>query len=188
MYHNGTEARANRRKVDKEEGLVLVDRFGKKINLANRLYREFGRPGSNRGIVASEYVLTLTQMLIDGAMHLEDVRDFENDEAYKIMTGHGHYPTSDAIGDWLRRDGTTDGEKKLMNAGSELTNSLTKGIGLTLDIDATVIEAEKGDANYTYEDVRGYQPLLAACVELGLFVNTRFQHGNVNTQGDLVPS
>ena len=34
--------------------------------------------------------------------------------------------------------------------------------------------------------MRGYQPLLAACVEIGLFVNSRFQHGNANTQGDLV--
>ncbi len=78
-----------------------------------------------------------------------------------------------------------------MNVSSELTNAFTKGTGLTLDGDATVIEADKGDAQYTYkqyayEEVRGYQPLLAACVEIGLFVNSRFQHGNVSTQGDLV--
>ncbi len=173
-------------RLTRKTGLVLIDRFGKKINLAKRIDREFGRPGSNRGKAASEYALTLAEMLIDGAMHLEDIIDFEGDEAYKQMTGRSHYPTSDALGDWLRRQGGTTGEKKLMNVSSELTNALTKGTGLTLDVDATVIEADKGDAAFTYKEIRGYQPLLAACVELGLFVNTRFQHGNVNTQGDLV--
>ena len=66
-------------------GLVLIDRFGKKINLANRIDREFGGPGSNRGKAASEYVLTVTAMLIDGAVHWEDIIDFEEDEAYKQM-------------------------------------------------------------------------------------------------------
>lgn len=173
-------------RLTRKTGLVLIDRFGKKISLANRIDREFGRPGSNRGKAASEYVLTLTEMLIDGAVHLEDIIDFEEDEAYKQMTGRSHYPTSDAIGDWLRRQGGTAGEKKMMNVSSELANALTKGIGLTLDVDATVIEADKGDARYTYKEMRGYQPLLAACVEIGLFVNSRFQHGNVSTQGDLV--
>jgi hypothetical protein len=172
--------------LTRKTGLVLIGRFGKKINLVNRIERAFGRPGSNRGKAASEYVLTLSEMPIDGAVHLEDIIDFEEDEAYKEMTGRKHCPTSEALGDWLRRQGETAGEKKMMNVSSELTNALTKGIGLTLDVDATVIEADKGDAQYTYKEMRGYQPLLAACVEIGLFVSSRFQHGNVNTQGDLV--
>ncbi|MGC8595834.1 MAG: hypothetical protein ACP5MI_09555 [Candidatus Kryptoniota bacterium] len=60
-------------RLTRKTGLVLIDRFGKKVNLGNRIDRQFGRPGSNRGVGASEYVLTLTEMLIDGAMHLEDV-------------------------------------------------------------------------------------------------------------------
>lgn len=77
--------------LTRRTGLVLVDRFGKKIDLASKIDRAFGRPGSNRGMAASEFVLTLTQMLIDGAMRLEDVREFERDEAYKQMTGRDHY-------------------------------------------------------------------------------------------------
>jgi hypothetical protein len=41
---------------------------------------------------------------------LEDVRLFEDDEAYKEMAEIMHYPTSDALGDWLRRHGGPDGE------------------------------------------------------------------------------
>ena len=183
-----TEERLTRR-----TGLVLVDRFGKKIDLANKIDRAFGPPGSNRGMAASDYVLTLVEMLIDGAMHLEDVKDFERDEAYKLMTGREHYPTSDALGDWLRRKGGKEGEgeKKLMKVDAELVNASTKQSGpsgsrdKTLDVDASVIEADKGDAVYTYKEIRGYQPLLAACPEAGLFINSRFQHGNVNAQGDI---
>ena len=175
-------------RLTRRTGLVLVDRFGKKIDLANKIDRAFGRPGSNRGMAASEYVLTLAQMLIDGAMHLEDVKDFERDEAYKLMTGREHYPTSDALGDWLRRKGGKDGEgeKKLMKVDAELINTSTKGGGRTIDVDASVIEADKGDARFTYKEIRGYQPLLAACPEVGLFINSRFQHGNQNAQGDIV--
>ena len=175
-----TEERLTRR-----TGLVLIDRFGKKIDLANKINREFGKPGSNRGMASSEYILTLAEMLIDGAMHLEDVMDFEGDEAYKSMTGREHYPTSDALGDWLRRHGEADGEKKLMRVNSILINTLAKESGKTLDVDASVIEADKGDAKFTYKEIRGYQPLLAACPELGLYINTRFQHGNENSQGDI---
>ena len=39
----------------------------------------------------------------------------------------------------------------MMNVSSDLANALTKEIGLTLDVDATVIEADKGDAQYTYK-------------------------------------
>ena len=43
-----TEERLTRR-----TGLVLIDRFGKKIDLANKINREFGKPGSNRGMASS---------------------------------------------------------------------------------------------------------------------------------------
>lgn len=55
---------------------------------------------------------------------------------------------------------------------------MSGGSGLTLDIDGTLIEADKGDAQMTYKDFRGYHPLVGGCVELGLFAGSRFQHGN----------
>ena len=128
-------------------------------------------------------------MLIDGATCLEDIRSFENDEAYKEMTEVKHYPTSDAIGDWLRRHGGPDGEKRLWSVLSSLLQSgMTGGTssGLTLDIDGTLIEADKGDAEFTYKGFRGYHPLLGGSLELGLFVGSRFQQGNAAPQADLI--
>ena len=176
-----TEERLTRR-----AGLVLVDRFGKQLKLAAKIDHAFPTPGSNRGRSSSDYLLTLAEMLIDGAMHLEDVRAFHQDEAYKQMTEREDYPSSDAIGDWLRRYGAADGEGRLWSVLGELIEHIARGTELTLDIDGTIIEADKGDATWTYKELRGYYPLLGACTELGLFVGSRFQHGHASPQAELV--
>ena len=176
-----TEERLTRR-----TGLILVNRFGDKIKLPSKINRAFREPGSNRGLEASEYVLSIAEMLIDGATCLEDIRLFENDEAYKEMAEVRHYPTSDAIGDWLRRHGGPDGEQRLWTVMSSLIQTMSGGSGLTLDIDGTLIEAEKGDAEMTYKGFRGYHPLLGGSVDLGLFMSSLFQQGNLSPQEGLV--
>ena len=49
----------------------------------------------------------------------------------------------------------------------------------TLDVDATVIEAEKEAAQWTYKKEKGYQPLLGFLFELGLILGDEFRDGNV---------
>lgn len=176
-----TEERLTRR-----TGLILVNRFGDKLDLRSKINRAFRAPGSNRGLAASEYVLPLAELFIDGATCLEDIRLFEDDQAYKELAEVHHYPTSDAIGDWLRRHGEPDGEQRLWSVIAPMITQLAPGNTLTLDIDGTLIEAEKGDAVFTYKGFRGYHPLLGGCTELGLFTGSRFQHGNAAPQAGLV--
>lgn len=173
-------------RLTRRTGLILVNRFGEKVKLASKINRAFREQGSNRGFDASEYVLTIAEMMIDGATCLEDVRLFENDEAYKELAEVRHDPTSDAIGDWLRRHSGSEGERRLWSAISSLMQTISGGSGLTLDIDGTPIEADKGDAKMTYKDFRGYHPLVGGSVELGLFAGSRFQHGNAVPQQELV--
>jgi len=173
-------------RLTRRTGLVLVNRFGDTIKLPSQINRAFPVPGSNRGLPASDYALTLVEMMIDGAVCLEDVRLFENDDAYSALTERDGYPSSDAIGDWLRRHGGPDGERRLWTVISNLLNTMTGGSGLTLDIDGTIIEADKGDAEMSYKGIRGYHPLIGACTELGLFVGSRFQQGNAAPQEELV--
>lgn len=175
-------------RLTRRTGLILINRFGDKISLPQKINRAFRHPGSNRGLEASEYVLSIAEMLIDGATCLEDIRLFEHDEAYKEMAEVKHYPTSDAIGDWLRRHGGSDGEKRLWTVLSSLLQSgmVGGGSGHTLDIDGTLIEADKGDAEMTYKGFRGYHPLLGGCVEQGLFTGSLFQQGNLSPQEGLV--
>jgi hypothetical protein len=173
--------------LTRRTGLILVSRFGDTFHLRTKIDRAFRAPGSNRGLKASDYVMPIAEMLIDGATCLEDIRLFEDDEAYKEMAEVYHYPTSDAIGDWLRRHGEPDGEKRLWSGViAPIIELLAPGNGLTLDIDGTLIEAEKGDAVFTYKGFRGYHPLLGGCTELGLFTGSHFQPGNAVPQAGLV--
>src|SRR5512142_216598 len=124
-----TEERLTRR-----SGMVLVDEFGRRVDLRRVTDRVFGAPGSGRGRAASEYVTAFVDMFIDGALTLEHVRMFEQDHAFKEMIGRADYPSSDALGDWLRRHGGPEGEQKIWMIQRPLLE-LSRGSDLTLDID-----------------------------------------------------
>ncbi|MFH0811067.1 MAG: IS1380 family transposase [Pseudomonadota bacterium] len=49
----------------------------------------------------------------------------------------------------------------------------------TVDIDASVHESHKREALWTYEGVRGYQPVIAYWAEQGVILTDQFRHGNV---------
>jgi Transposase DDE domain group 1 len=53
------------------------------------------------------------------------------------------------------------------------------GRGVTLDVDAHLVESSKRSALPTYEGFRGYQPLLVAWAEAGLILADQFRDGNV---------
>jgi len=172
-------------RLTRRSGLILVNKFNNRIDLPIQIDKEFPEPGSNRGKRASEYVMPLIEMFIDGAIHLEDIKLFENDLAYKELTGVNSYPTSDAIGDWLRRHGNNEGEQKILRVNSEqVKKTLTNDE--VLDIDSSLIEADKGDAMMSYKGYRGYNPLLGIIIDKGIFICSRFQQGNVSPQSGLV--
>jgi len=171
--------------ITDKTGLLLVDEFWKKFNLNDMIDNAFGKPGSNRGIMASKYVRTLVELIIDGGTHLEDVRKLEADTAYKKLIGIKSYPTSDAIGDWLRRQGELGGEKKMWHIISQLLK-MNKDKELILDVDATLIQSDKGDGKKSYEGIVGYHPLLGMTVENGLCIGSRFRFGNEYAGADLL--
>jgi hypothetical protein len=49
----------------------------------------------------------------------------------------------------------------------------------TIDVDASIHESTKRDALWTYEGVKGYQPVIAYWVEQGVVVGDQFREGNV---------
>jgi len=171
-------------RLTRRAGMIIVNEFGNRIELQRSLDAALGLPGSNRGIKASDYIQTLVDMFIDGALSLEDVRSLEWDEAYKTLIERDAYPSSDAIGDWLRRHGGRDGERRLWHAIADVL-TLNTDSDLTLDIDTTLIEADKGDATMSYKGIRGYQPLLGIIASNGLIVGSEFRFGNESPQANL---
>jgi hypothetical protein len=166
-------------------GLPLVEEIIEHLDLRKAIDQKFPKPGSNRGIKASDYITTLAYMFIDGAVHLEDVNHLHSDEAFQEMLTEMQLPTSDAIGDWLRRHGSKQTEKQLWEVQQRLLAVVEKP-GSILDIDATIIQSEKGDSEKTYKGNYGYQPLLGIISENGMVVGSDFREGNASPQSGLV--
>lgn len=159
-------------------GLVLVEEFARAKRLWSRVDERFGQPGSGRGYAASEYVRPLVWLLHAGGRRLEDIRELRAEQAVLSQLGMKRLPSSDAIGDWLRRQGEGGGIEAAQQLSKELVRSYVEGLAeeLTIDTDATIIEANKRDAEWTYEKVKGYQPMLAYVNEV--CIHHEFRAGN----------
>jgi hypothetical protein len=159
-------------------GLVLVEELGQAKGVWRRVDELFGPPGSGRGYQASEYVRTLVWLLHAGGRRLEDVRELRAEQAVLKQLGLRRLPSSDALGDWLRRQGDGAGVAAVQQLNEELLQSYLGSLGeeLTLDPDATIIEAEKREAEWTYKKVKGYQPQLGYVNEA--CVHHEFRAGN----------
>lgn len=174
----------SKEKITNRIGLPLIEQIAEKLKLREKIDELFGKPGSNRGIKASDYVMTLVHMIIDGAMHLEDVNQLLSDQGFQELLQEMDLPTSDAIGDWLRRHGGKQSESWIWQAEKSVL-AVTGKKGSTLDIDGTIIEAEKGDAKKTYKGVYGYHPLLGIIAESGMIIGSDFREGNASPQSGL---
>ncbi len=175
----------SKEKLSNRIGLPLIEEIIEKLEIREEIDRKFPKPGSNRGIKASDYITTLAYMFIDGAVHLEDVNHLHSDEAFQEMLSEMQLPTSDAIGDWLRRVGSKQTERQLWEVMQGLLEVVEKP-GSILDIDATIIQSEKGDSEKTYKGIYGYQPLLGIIAENGMVVGSDFREGNASPQSGLV--
>lgn len=160
-------------------GLVVVEELGQAKGIWERVDQLFPRPGSGRGYKASEYVRPLVWLLHAGGRRLEDVRELAAEQEVLEQLGLKRLPSPDAIGDWLRRQGEGIGVRALQQTDAEMMRAYLESLGeeLTLDTDATIIEAEKREAEWTYQKVKGYQPLL--CYVNEVCVHHEFRAGNV---------
>src|SRR5258708_3029970 len=90
------------------------------------------------------YVRRLVGVLEGGGRRLEDVRELRAEEEVLGRLGLEALPSADALGDWLRRMGSR-GVEALGQLNRELVAGTLEAapVELTLDVDATIIEAEK---------------------------------------------
>ena len=158
-------------------GLILVEELAQAKGLWGRVDELFPPPGSGRGYRASAYVKPLVWMLHAGGRRLEEVRELRAEQEVLRPLGLEELPSTDAVGDWLRRTGSRGVE-----ALGPVNRELVAGVlaagpeELTLDVDATIIEAEKQEAEWTYAKVKGYQPLVGYVG--GVVVHHEFRAGN----------
>ena len=61
-----------------------------------------------------------------------------------------------------------------------LKTTLHQRKGITLDIDATEVIANKADAQWTYKKNKGYMPMVGHVAEVGQIIACDFRSGNAS--------
>ncbi|SDZ06707.1 hypothetical protein [Nitrosomonas sp. Nm58] len=78
-------------------------------------------------VEATAYVTPLVLMLNGGGRSLEDMRTLKNDSALSTLLKLGMLPSTDAVGDWLRRTGAGEGLAGLSRY--PIGGALLRGLG-----------------------------------------------------------
>ena len=164
-------------------GLILPYEMARALKLPQVIDRELPPPGSGHGYKPSQFVIPLLLMLHGGGKKLEDLREIKGEVSLTELLDMKELPASCTVGDWLRRVGKDGrGLLGLGKVSQHLVGEVLRRDNrteYTLDNDATVIEAEKEEARWTYKKEKGYQPLLGFLFELGLVLGDEFRDGNV---------
>jgi hypothetical protein len=134
----------------------------------------------------SDYVMSLALTLIAGGESLEDTRLLRDDGGLQGWLWE-NLPAPNSLGDFLRRHGhRTISRLGRVNARQVRRLLSTKRHGyLTVDIDSSLVEADKKEAQKTYKGFDGYNPLLAWLDEPNLFLSGVFRPGNSSPQSHL---
>jgi hypothetical protein len=169
-------------KLTSRAGLLAIAQLMETLQISERVDQLFPHPNSNRGFKPSVFVQTFILMLHEGSFHLDDVRHLSDDEALRTVLDIKDIPQACTLGSWLRRMG---GNKETFVALQELNkvilqSALHKRKGITLDIDATEIIANKLEAKWTYNKNQGYMPMVGHIAETGQVVACDFREGNAS--------
>jgi hypothetical protein len=169
-------------KLTSRAGLLTIAEVMALLNLQERIDKHFPSPKSNRGFKPSVFIQTLILMQHEGSFHLDEVRHISNDQGLRTLLGLHTLPVSTTLGGWLRR---MSSNPQSFVSWVEVNKSILKSAlhhckGVTLDIDATEIIANKANAKWTYKKNKGYMPMVGHISETGQIVACDFRPGNTS--------
>lgn len=164
-------------------GLILPYEMAQALKLPQVIDQELPLAGSGHSYKPSRFVLPLILMFHGGGKKLEDLRELKGEISLRKLMDMEEMPASCTIGDWLRRmgengRGITGLDRVNAHVVKKVLNKAPR-TEYTLDHDATIIESEKYEAQYTYKKEKGYQPFLGCLYEPGMILDDEFRDGNV---------
>lgn len=144
-------------------GLLVFEEMAQAKGLWKMVDEQFLTPGSGRGYKPSEFIKPLVWMLTAGGRSLEHMRELKAEQEVLSKLGLKRVPDAGTTGDWLRRQGSKGGTQVVDRINEQMISQYlgNQGEEITLDVDATIIEADKREAQWTYKKIRGYQPMMA---------------------------
>ena len=164
-------------------GLIAFGEFLQGLRLRKQIGRYLSKPGSGRGYESWEVIEPLILMLVGGGRSIEDLRVLRMDRGLKEALKIERIPSSSAVGRYLKRAyerGDLEGLKEINRRILKTAMKYSESKGHELDIDATVIKAEKREARKTYKGFKGFTPIIGH-VEVGgmrFIVDAEFREGN----------
>lgn len=173
--------------ITAHSGLALMAEYNHGIGLRELVSKHLRGPRSNRGIKPEVYVNLLLLLLQGGGRTLEDMRQLKQDTGLMKLIGETTIPTSDAIGNWLRRTGEEEEGAGLDKVARQIITRIMRREEekeYTLDSDATAVSAEKAEAKRMYTGEKGYMPMVGFLAEKGLCIYDEFREGNESPSSD----
>jgi hypothetical protein len=190
---------------------VLVQTF-RSLAVGGSVRRNVTLKQRQRGLSEDAYVESFVILNAAGGDCLEDFEQLRADDGLRELIGH-EMPSSEAARKFLYQfhDDTKveEAQQQALSLGQRSyipeENAALQGLGTvnremiqefgrrsgdkiaTIDLDATVIESWKREAQPTYQGGTGYQPMLALWAELNAIVADEFRDGNVGAHTQLLP-
>ena len=192
-------------------GLPLFVRALRSFNVPGSVQQHLHLKQRQRGFDEATYVESLLVLNALGGDCLEDFDRLREDAGLAQMLGH-QLPSPEAARKFLYcfhdeerieqaqaelpvgQVSYIPSESEPLRALAQVNRELVQTIGrrcadqkiATVDLDATVIESWKREAQPTYQGGTGYQPVLALWAELDLALADEFRDGNVGAHVELL--
>ena len=188
-------------------GIPLFVQAVRSLDVPGRVKQHLRIKQRQRGLDEAGYVESFLVLNALGGDCLEDFDRLREDEGLSEMLGH-EVPSPEAARKFLYQfhDETKlqDAQKELavgqvsyiaeesapLRGLAQVNQEMVQEVGrrcpeqkmATIDLDATIIESYKREAQPTYQGGSGYQPMLALWAEMNLVLADEFRDGNVPAQ------
>jgi hypothetical protein len=187
-------------------GAGLISRAFRSLRLPGTCLANLGLLRKHdKGYEGWQMIETINTGVLLGAERLEDLDRLREDEGVEKLLGYAP-PSARAVRDFLEKYHDENGYQRAKKTANdqgllafipeptEGLVGLTRVLGqsarsvagkgssvnsATIDQDATITESRKRTATWTYEGVKGYQPMVAVWAEADAVVAAEFRDGNV---------
>jgi hypothetical protein len=192
-------------------GVPLLLRAARSLDVAGSVQRHLHLKQRQRGLDEASYVESFLVLNALGGDCLDDFERLREDAGLQQMLGH-EVPSPEAARKFLYQfheaEKLEQAQRELpagqasyipeesapLRALAQVNQDLVRHIArrcaeqkiATIDVDATVIESWKREAQLTYQGGKGYQPVLALWAEMDLAVADEFRDGNVPAHSELL--
>jgi hypothetical protein len=198
------EAEPIKEKLTALGGLPLLVQTYRALGLASSVNRNVSIKQRDRGFDEATYLESFVILNAAGGECLEDFEPLRQDEGLTAMINHP-LPSPEAARKFLNafheeariveaqqalplgQVSYIPEESRALQGLGEVNQDLIGQLGrrctdqkiATIDLDGTIIESWKKQAQPTYQGGKGYQPILALWAEMDVLVADEFRDGNV---------